>query len=59
MSKILGGASTVSMPSMVWTPPPVGGGPPPRTGALSTQFNAQFGTPTGPGLGMLNLIIFG
>lgn len=34
-------------------------GPPPPTGKLSTQFNAQFTSPTTPGLGMLNLIMFG
>jgi hypothetical protein len=36
-----------------------GAAPPPLTGALSTQFNAQFGGPPTPGLGMLNLILFG
>jgi hypothetical protein len=58
MSSITGGASCIATPSLIFTLVG-GGGPPPPTGALSTQFNAQFGSPTTPGLGMLNLIMFG
>jgi hypothetical protein len=57
MSSVGGGQQSVKTHSQIATSGVAG--PPPRTGVLSTQFNAQFGTPTGPGLGMLNLIIFG
>lgn len=58
MSHITGGATCVAKQSLIYTPP-TAGGPPPLTGALSTQFNAQFGGPPTPGLGMLNLVMFG
>jgi hypothetical protein len=57
MSSIGGAQQNIRTLSQLNTPATAG--PPPRTGVLSTQFNAQFGSPTGPGLGMLNLIMFG
>jgi hypothetical protein len=58
MSAIGGAQQSVKTHSQITAGAP-GGGPPPLTGALSTQFNAQFGGPPTPGLGMLNLIMFG
>jgi hypothetical protein len=54
----VGNSQLLTCPARIYVPSGAAG-PPPRTGVLSTQFNAQFGSPTGPGLGMLNLIIFG
>jgi hypothetical protein len=57
MSNIGGGNLSVKTHSGIYASGSVA--PPPLTGALSTQFNAQFGGPPTPGLGMLNLILFG
>lgn len=57
MSSIGGAQVSISVPSLIFANP--GGGPPPLTGKLSTQFNATFGPSATPGLGMLNLIMFG
>lgn len=57
MSSIGGAQQNIRTHSQMNTPTTAA--VPPLTGALSTQFNAQFGGPPTPGLGMLNLIMFG
>lgn len=54
----VGTGQKLKRPSAITTPAG-GAGPPPVTGALSTQFNATFGPSATAGLGMLNLIMFG
>ena len=57
MSSIGGAQQSVRTHSQITSSGSVA--PPPAFGVLSTQFNAQFSSPTTPGLGMLNLIMFG
>ena len=59
MSKIVGTQYTLCTPSYINAQAGGPGPPPLLNGALSTQFNATFTSPTAPGQGMLNLVIFG
>lgn len=56
MSSLTGGGNCIATPPLLLNPPAAA---PTVTGKLSTQFNATFGPSATPGLGMLNLLMFG